>query len=227
MNPTVPQAFIDAEFERDPLSAESEYNATFRTDISAFVSLEVLEQCTPQGLFEIPPATSVSYTAFVDPSGGSSDSFTMAISHRDPDGVLVLDCLRETLAPFQPEHVVADFCETLAAYGVSTVVGDRYGGAWPSEQFAKRGVAYVPSERVKSDIYRDMLPILNSRQCQLLDIRRLTMQFHGLERRTARGARDTIDHSPGQHDDAANAASGTSVPARGRPPRWPVPCAAP
>jgi hypothetical protein len=211
MNPTVPQEFIDAEFERDPASASSEYDAQFRSDISEFVSLEVLEACTPDGLFEIPPASNVSYTAFCDPSGGSSDSMTLAISHLDHDGTLVLDCVRETMAPFQPETVVADFCETLAAYGISTVVGDRYAGLWPTEQFAKRGIMYVPSERVKSDIYRDMLPTLNSRQCQLLDIKRLISQLHGLERRTARGGRDSIDHGPGAHDDIANAVAGALV----------------
>ena len=42
-------------------------------------------------------------------------------------------------------------------------------------------------------------------------INRLIMQFHGLERRTARGGRDTIDHGPGQLDDLANAASGALV----------------
>lgn len=177
----------------------------------AGADLEVLRACTPDGLFEIPSASNVGYSAFVDASGGSSESMTLAISHRDHDGLLVLDCVRETMAPFQPETVVEDFCGTLAAYGVSAVVGDRYGGEWPVEQFAKRGIAYTPSERVKSDIYRDMLPILNSRQCQLLDVNRLIMQFHGLERRTARGGRDTIDHGPGQLDDVANAASGALV----------------
>src|ERR1700731_4764559 len=85
MNPTVPQEFIDAEFERDPASASGEYDANFRSDIAAFVDLEVLQACTPDGLFEIPPALNVHYVAFADPSGGSSDSMTLAISHRDPD----------------------------------------------------------------------------------------------------------------------------------------------
>jgi hypothetical protein len=39
MNPTVSQEFVDAEFERDPASANSEYNAEFRNDIAAFVEL--------------------------------------------------------------------------------------------------------------------------------------------------------------------------------------------
>jgi hypothetical protein len=32
-----------------------------------------------------------------------------------------------------------------------------------------------------------------------------------LERRTARGGKDSIDHSPGQHDDVANAVAGALV----------------
>jgi hypothetical protein len=210
MNPTISQDFIDKEFERDPASAAAEYFAEFRSDIAEFVSLDVLESCTTDGLFEIPPVRNTAYLAFCDPSGGSSDSMTLAIAHHD-DGVAVLDCVREVRAPFQPEAVVADFCKTLAAYGVAKVTGDRYGGEWPREQFKKRNVDYVPSERVKSDIYRDALPLLNSRKCQLLDIRRLITQLHGLERRTARGGKDSIDHGPGAHDDVANSVAGAIV----------------
>jgi hypothetical protein len=147
---------------------------------------------------------------FVDPSGGSSDGFTLAIAHREPDGFLVLDYLRETRAPFQPECVVAEFCQTLMSYRVGRVVGDRYAGEWPREQFSKRNIEYIPSERVKSDIYRDVLPLLNSRRVQLLDDRRIISQFHGLERRTARGGKDSVDHGPGHHD-VANAVAGAIV----------------
>ncbi len=210
MNPTVSQQFIDEEYERDPVSADAEYGANFRSDIAAFVDLAVLEACTADGLFELPPMSGTAYFAFCDPSGGSSDSMTLAIAHHD-DGVAVLDCVREVRAPFQPEAVVADFCMTLAAYGVAKVTGDRYAGEWPREQFKKRNVDYVASERAKSDIYRDALPLLNSRKCQLLDIRRLISQLHGLERRTARGGKDSIDHGPGAHDDVANAVAGVIV----------------
>jgi hypothetical protein len=68
---------------------------------------------------------------------------------------------------------------------------------------------------VKSDIYRDMLLLLNSRKCELLDNRRLISQLHGLERRTARCGRDSIDHGPGAHDDIANAVAGVLVLAAG------------
>jgi hypothetical protein len=36
-------------------------------------------------------------------------------------------------------------------------------------------------------------------------------QFLGLERRTARGGRDSIDHAPSGHDDIANCVAGALV----------------
>jgi hypothetical protein len=211
MNPTVSQEFVDAEFERDPASANSEYNAEFRNDIAAFVDLAVLESCTADGLFEIPPVSNVGYIAFVDPSGGSSDSMTLAIAHRDKFGIVILDCIREVRPPFSPESVVDEFCTVLKQYRLIRVCGDRYAGEWPRERFRMCGVTYELSEKPKSDIYRDMLPLLNSRKVQLLDNRRLISQLHGLERRTARGGRDSIDHGPGAHDDIANAVAGALV----------------
>jgi hypothetical protein len=38
-------------------------------------------------------------------------------------------------------------------------------------------------------------------------------QFLGLERRTARGGKDSIDHAPQSHDDLANVAAGALVTA--------------
>lgn len=84
-------------------------------------------------------------------------------------------------------------------------------GEWPREQFSKRKITYAPAEKPKSDLYRDMLPLLNSGRVQLLDNRRLLTQLHGLERKTARGGRDSIDHGPGRHDDVANACAGAIV----------------
>jgi hypothetical protein len=44
----------------------------------------------------------------------------------------------------------------------------------------------------------------------------MVAQFIGLERRTSRSGRDTVDHAPGAHDDIANAAAGAIVAAAGR-----------
>lgn len=211
MNPSVPQSFIDSEYDRDAISAAAEYGAQFRSDVAEFVSLEVLEACTREGLFEAAPIAGLDYIAFVDPSGGSSDSMTLAIAHREQAGTILLDAVRETRPPFSPESVVADYCDLLKGYRIGRVSGDRYAGEWPREQFKKRGVEYAPSEKVKSDLYRDMLPLLNSGKAQLLDNKRLIAQLQGLERRTSRGGKDTIDHGPGRHDDLANAVAGALV----------------
>jgi hypothetical protein len=88
------------------------------------------------------------------------------------------------------------------------VTGDRYAGEWPRERFREHGITYELSDRPKSDLYRDVLPSLNSGKVELLDLPRLAGQFCNLERRTARGGRDAIDHAPGAHDDLANAAAG-------------------
>jgi hypothetical protein len=54
-------------------------------------------------------------------------------------------------------------------------------------------------------------PLINSGAVDLLEHDRLVMQLTSLERRTARGGRDSIDHAPGAHDDIANAAVGALV----------------
>jgi hypothetical protein len=42
----------------------------------------------------------------------------------------------------------------------------------------------------------------------LLEDARLFAQIVGLERRTARGGKDSIDHAPNAHDDLANSVAG-------------------
>ena len=76
------------------------------------------------------------------------------------------------------------------------------------EQFRKHGIAYEAAPKPKSDLYRDLLPLVNSKLVDLVDHPKLVNQLASLERRTARGGRDSIDHAPGAHDDIANAVSG-------------------
>jgi hypothetical protein len=212
MNPTLRQADIDREMARDPAAGLAEYYAEFRTDISAFVSQEVIDGCVARGVFELPPAADVSYLGFVDPSGGASDAMTLAIAHRRGD-MVILDAAREIQPPFNPDAATTEFSTLLKAYGVAKVIGDRYAGEWVREPFRRHGIDYQLSEAPKSDIYRDALPLFNAGRAQLLDLKRLINQLCSLERRTARGGRDLIDHlqHPGAHDDLANAVCGAFV----------------
>jgi len=212
MNPAVRQSVIDRAMERDPESAAAEYMAEFRKDIADFVTREAVDACIARGVFERPHETGKAYVAFVDPSGGSADSMTLAIGHRDGRRG-VLDAMREVRPPFSPEATVMEFATLLKAYGLSRVKGDRYAGEWPREVFRKQGITYDLSEQSKSEIYVSLLPLINSNRAELLDDKRLVAQLVGLERRTSRAGRDSVDHVPGGHDDVINAVAGALVAA--------------
>ncbi|MFW6068108.1 MAG: hypothetical protein ACOC9E_00855 [Chloroflexota bacterium] len=221
LNPTFPRRLIDEALEADEPRARAEYLAEFRTDVETFVSREVVEACVAPGRVELPPLSGIRYQAFVDPSGGSGDAFTLAVAHREADQI-VIDALRERRPPFSPEAVVGEYAELLRAYRVARVTGDRYAGEWPREQFRKRGIAYEASRHVKNDLYVGLLPRLNSATVTLVDDQVLQRQLVALERRTSRGGRDSIDHPPNGHDDVANAVAGVvSMLSRPRP-RWGV-----
>ncbi|XLS18164.1 hypothetical protein ACKN7S_14315 [Bradyrhizobium sp. RDM4] len=207
MNPSVPQRVIDEATERDPASAAAEYGAQFRSDVESFVNREAVEACVSVGIQERSPISGVTYSAFVDPSGGSADSMTLAIGHWQDD-VVVIDAVRERRPPFNPEDVVREFAAILKSYRISTVTGDRYAGEWPRERFREQGIAYELATEPKSDLYREFLPAINSRMVDFLEDARLFAQIIGLERRTARGGKDSIDHAPGAHDDLANSVAG-------------------
>jgi hypothetical protein len=79
----------------------------------------------------------------------------------DPEGdIVVFDALRERKPAFSPEDVVEDFSETLKSYRVNRVCGDRYAAEWPVERFKVHGISYEPAAKPKSDLYRDMLPLI-------------------------------------------------------------------
>ena len=215
MNPTLAESVVTRAYQEDAASASAEYGAQFRRDVEGFVSLEVVEACTVAGRHEIPPMPSTKYFGFVDPSGGSQDSMTLAIAHVEGD-VTMLDAIREVAPPFSPDTVVADFCALLKAYRVRVVVGDRYAGLWPREVFAKNGIRYDASAEPKSALYSSLLPMLNSGKVELLDNKRLRSQLVGLERRTSRGGKDSIDHQPRGHDDVVNAVAGALTIAKGK-----------
>jgi hypothetical protein len=154
----------------------------------------------------------VRYVGFCDPSGGSRDSFTAAVAHIDGDKT-ILDAVREKKAPFSPDAVVEEYADLFKSYGVTSIRGDRYSGEFVRELFRKRGIEYWVSTQNKSEIYLAALPVINSGLVELLDNKQLLTELSMLERRTARGGHDSVDHPPNAHDDLANAACGALVSA--------------
>lgn len=211
MNPRIDPAIIAEAYESDPEAARAEYGAEFRNDLADFVTREIVEAVTAWGRSELPPEPGVTYAAFCDPSGGANDAMTLAVAHLRDGEVCVLDAVLEVRPPFDPERAVAECACVLRRFGVTRIIGDRYAGEWPKARFREHGITFEQSARPKSDLYHDLLPLLNAKRVELLENTRLAAQLVGLERRTARSGRDSIDHTPGGHDDLANAVAGVLV----------------
>jgi hypothetical protein len=208
MNPTISAEKIARAYREDPVAAASEYGAEFRSDVSTFLDEVWIADATDVGCHERPPAArEQGYIGFVDSSGGRRDSFTLAIAHRQGD-MLFLDVAREWRAPLDPAEVVDEIATIVQPYQLRGVTGDAYGGAWPSTAFRSVGLSYTLSEATRSVIYLETGPLLAQGRIRLLDQQRLGLQLRQLERRTAPGGRDRVNHPPGGMDDIANAALG-------------------
>jgi hypothetical protein len=212
LNPTIDQAIIDQALEEDAAAAKAEWLAEFRDDVGGWLSAELIEHAVDRGLTVRPRAThrTVHYTSFCDPSGGARDSFTCAISHQE-NAIAVLDCVLEIKAPFNSMSATQQIADLLKSYGITSTVGDKYAAGWVVDAFSAFGIRYQHSERDRSAIYMDSLPLFTSGRVRLLDNKRLISQFSSLERRTGPTGKDRVDHGPGGSDDVCNAAAGALV----------------
>jgi hypothetical protein len=64
--------------------------------------------------------------------------------------------------------------------------------------------------------------MINSGKARLLANNRLIAQLVSLERNTARGGKDSIDHAKGGHDDVANAVAGALLAATAKRPQMQI-----
>jgi hypothetical protein len=210
LNPTIDPAVIDAALAEDPAAAKAEWLAEFRDDIGGWLLAETIEAAIDAGITVRPPNRMFTYFAFIDPSGGARDSYTCAIAHKDGERVM-LDALVEIKPPFDPAAATAQIAAVLKEYRIGTCQGDRYAAQWVVGAFQTNGISYRHSERDRSEIYRDAMPLFTSGRACLLDNRKLVSQFCALERKTSSMGKDKIDHGPGGHDDLCNAAAGAMV----------------
>ncbi|MGH7274588.1 MAG: hypothetical protein ACREIQ_09055, partial [Nitrospiria bacterium] len=201
----VEKAYID-----DEASAKAEYGAEFRDDVTAFMTPGMIDAVT-EDYHDHLPVRGRHYVAFVDPSGGSSDSFTLALAHFDPEVGAVVDRIEEWPAPFDPAEVVIEANAILREYSCTRVSGDNYAGRTFSGLFRRLGITYHVSEMRRSDIYRNFLPIVNGKLCQLPLNATLKKQLLNLDRRALASGKEVIDHPKDAHDDVANAVAGAVV----------------
>lgn len=211
MNPTLSADYLARMEAEDPEAYRSEVLGEFRAGVATFLDPDALAACVESDVRERAPAAGAIYSGFVDAASGSGkDAFTLAIAHRDGERA-VLDLVRAWRPPFNPSGVIAEASDVLKSYRCSTVSGDRYAPGFVDEGFRKSGITYRPAEQNRSELYLELLPLVNAGAVSVLDRDELLRELRGLERRRGAAGRDKVDHRPGSHDDLANAAAGALV----------------
>jgi hypothetical protein len=143
-------------------------------------------------------------------SGGAHDSSTCAIAHREGD-VAVLDSIIEIKAPHSPMTATKTIAGVLKSYGLRQTVSDKYAAGFAVDAFHQSGIKLLHSERDRSELYIETLPLFSSGRVRLVDHKRLVTQFASLERKTNSLGRDSITHPAHGADDLCNAAAGALV----------------
>lgn len=220
MNPTYDKEKIKEAYSEDPVSARTEYGGAFRKDTNDYIDPAVIDACVIPQRYGLDYRRGVVYHAFIDPSGARSDSFTLAIAHRDKKKT-VLDCIMEYAPPFRPENVIEEYSGIIQRYGLRTATSDRYAGELITSPFQNFGIEIEPSSRTKSEIFAELLPLLLNGKVELLDNARLTTQLKALDRKTRQAGKDVIMNFHG-HDDSANSAAGAIVNAAVTIDDWPL-----
>jgi hypothetical protein len=210
LNPMLDPRIVNEALDSDPAAAKAEWLAEFRDDIGGYASIELIEAAVDRGVTVRPPVKGLRYVSFCDPSGGARDSFTCAVAHAE-GSVAVLDALIEIKAPLNPVTATEQVADLLKAYGLRETVSDKYAAGFATDAFAKNGIKLRHSERDRSALYVETLPLFTSGRVRLLESKRLTAQFASLERRTMPGGKDRIDHGVGGADDLSNSAAGALV----------------
>ena len=211
MNPSFRQDVIDQAYATDAKDAAAEYGAEWLSDVRQWLTDELIDAAIVANRRSVPRQLGTEHVAFCDPSGGVSDSMTLAIAHQESGGIVVLDRLEAVKPPFQPEEVVQRFADILSSYGLSAVTGDRYGAQWVSTMFLKFGIAYRASELDKSAIYIAAQPLFSQRIVELLDVPKLAVSCGAWSAVRGRAVGISWITARGSHDDMANVCAGALV----------------
>ncbi len=205
MRPDYSEKKIRKSFEKDRISANTEWNALFREDITSWLSEEVIDRATG-GYDRLPFQPGVRYFAAVDVSGGRADSYCLAIAHGD-SGVAVVDLVEERKSPLDPLAVTKEFAQIAKGYGAGKVLGDRYAGEFAAKAWENEGIFYETASIDKSEAFLQFGAVMSMGKALLPKNETLQRQLISLERKALASGKEQVDHPSGLHDDLANAAA--------------------
>jgi hypothetical protein len=210
MNPIVDKSELEAERIKDEANYRAEYLAQWRADLASFIDPAAVQRVTLAGIVDREPVPGVQYTLFADPSGGSSDSFTWSVAYIDEAGVVHIVCTGEVKAPFSPSEVCVTVAKDAERYGCKKVYADRYASGFASDAFEAVGLTLEHSALNKSQLYIELLSMVNSGSIAIPDFERGRRQLLALQRRAGQGGRESIDHPKNGKDDIVNAWAGVA-----------------
>jgi hypothetical protein len=193
-NPGFSRIKLEKLKRRKPLTYQTEFQANFRTDLSAMYGPEIIDKVVNYDRpLELRRIEDFSYKAFVDVAGGGgSDSYAVAIGHLEREKIII-DVIRARQPKFNPEEVTGQYCQLLGEYSVFSVVGDRYSGDWALNSFQSNGVHYEKCEKPKSELYLEAESIFNTGRIEIPNRESLIAQLKNLIRKARSGGRDFVD----------------------------------
>jgi hypothetical protein len=184
--------------------------------VSGLIGSEAIRRVIVPGRTVLQPDREQTYVCFVDGASGvaGGDSFCAAWAHFDKSrDRAILDQVYERRPPFNADDCIHEITAICRQYRCERVIGDAWAGDLLRQRWvALTGASYDVSNRSKSQIYLDWLPLVSSMRIEMLDDDRAVQQALGLERRTTRGSnREVVDHGPTTSDDRINAIAGVLV----------------
>jgi hypothetical protein len=195
----------------DPAAAPSEWDAAWRDDLASFLDEALIEAAVDRDRpLELPPRPhSYAYRCFVDASGGASngDAYAFCIGHRH-EGQYIIDVVRGRRGPFDPVELTKEYAALCREYELTSVTGDRYALEWVVNAWEREGLRFEHSEKVKSELYLETLPLFTREAVSLPDHPVLLRELRLLERSPTRLGRDQLMHPRGARDDYANVVCG-------------------
>jgi hypothetical protein len=208
MNARLSPAIIERAVFEGGARARAEFENRWREDSADFLPADVVHSATDFGVHEREPMPSIRYIAAVDSAGGTgSDSFALAIAHRDHTGMAILDVIRSRKPRFVPAQVIAEYVDLLRLYSCQEIYSDSFAGGFHSSEWQRHNIRFIASERTTSENFLAVGPILLANRCRLVDNAALRNELTSLERRVSAGDREYVGHPQhaSAHDDLAAA----------------------
>ena len=212
-NPTIDQAVIAKEMAADPESARSEWGAEFRTDVSSLFDDPVIDDAIDHARpLELPPRGGRRYHAFADASAGRHDAFcspsgtARARRARRPGSATSSGAARPRSIP---RAVAQEYAHLAREYGCSKDHRRQLRWRVGLRCLPRCGIKYERSPLPKSRLVSGSAARTSIvARFQSPITRYLLRELRGLERRTHRSGKDSVDHGSHGSDDFANALCG-------------------